>query len=56
LKPAWANNSARHYLEKIHHRKGLVEWLKMYALSSNSSTARKKETTLQSSFISSEAE
>jgi hypothetical protein len=33
----------RPYLEKTHHKKGLVEWLKVEALSSNSSTARKKK-------------
>jgi hypothetical protein len=40
LKPAWANSSARPCLEKTHHKKGLVEWLKVKALSSNSSTAK----------------
>jgi hypothetical protein len=29
----------RPYLEKPHHDKGLVEWLKVKALSSNPSTA-----------------
>jgi hypothetical protein len=29
LKPAWANSSARPYLEKNLHKKGLVEWLKV---------------------------
>jgi hypothetical protein len=28
LKPAWANSSERPYLEKTHHIKGLVEWLR----------------------------
>jgi hypothetical protein len=30
----------RPYLENIHHKKGLVEWLKAKALSSNSRTAK----------------
>jgi hypothetical protein len=29
-------------LKKTHHKKGLVEWLKVKALSSNPSTAKKK--------------
>jgi hypothetical protein len=42
-KPAQANSS-RPYLEKTHHKKGLVvEWLKMEALSSNPSTTQKKK-------------
>jgi hypothetical protein len=28
-KPAWANSSMRPYFEKILHKKGLVEWLKV---------------------------
>jgi hypothetical protein len=32
----------RPYLEKNHHRKGLVEQLKVQTLSSNPSTAKKK--------------
>jgi hypothetical protein len=31
----------RPYLEETHHKKGLMEWLKVYALSSNPSTAKK---------------
>jgi hypothetical protein len=31
------------YLEKILHKKGLVEWLQAKALGSNSSTAKKKK-------------
>jgi hypothetical protein len=31
------------YLKKNLHKKGLVEWLKVKALSSNSSTAKKKK-------------
>jgi hypothetical protein len=34
--------ATRTYLEKSHHRKGLVEWLKVYTLSSNPSTGKKK--------------
>jgi ribosomal protein S21 len=30
-------------LKKTHHKKGLVEWLKVYALSSNPSMAKKKK-------------
>jgi hypothetical protein len=30
-------------LKKTHHKKGLVEWLKVKALSSNPSTAKKKK-------------
>jgi hypothetical protein len=26
---AWANSSGRPYLEKTHHKKALVEWLKV---------------------------
>jgi hypothetical protein len=40
---AWVNSSARPYLEKPFTKIGLVEWLKMKALSSSPSTAKKKE-------------
>jgi hypothetical protein len=40
-KPAWANSSKRPYLEKTFHKKRLVKWLKVYALSSSPSTAKK---------------
>jgi hypothetical protein len=33
----------RHYLENTHHKKGLMEWLKVKALSLNSSTKKIKE-------------
>jgi hypothetical protein len=33
----------RPYLKKTHHKNGLVEWLKVEALSSNPTTAKKKE-------------
>jgi hypothetical protein len=33
----------RPYLENHHHKKGLVEWLKTEALSSNIDTAKKKK-------------
>jgi hypothetical protein len=39
-KPAWANSSARAYLEKPFTKIGLVEWLKAKALSSNPSTTK----------------
>jgi hypothetical protein len=35
LKAAWANSSARPYLEKPFTKIRLVEWLKVKALSSN---------------------
>jgi hypothetical protein len=31
------------YLEKTHHKKGLAEWLKVWALSSNPSTPLKRK-------------
>jgi hypothetical protein len=42
LKPAWANSYMRSYLKKHFTKIGLVEWLKVQALSSNSRTAKKK--------------
>jgi hypothetical protein len=33
----------RPYLENTHHKKGLVEWLKVLALSSNPSMQKKKK-------------
>jgi hypothetical protein len=33
----------RPYLEKTHHKKGLVEWLKVMALSSNPSITKKRK-------------
>jgi hypothetical protein len=43
LKPAWANSSQDPILKKKKIRKkGLVEWLKVKALSSNPITAKKK--------------
>jgi hypothetical protein len=43
LKPARANSSLRPYLKKPFTKKGLVEWLKVTALSSSSSTRKKKK-------------
>jgi hypothetical protein len=43
LKPAQANSSARPYLEKPFTKIGLVEWLKVKALSSSPSTTKKKK-------------
>jgi hypothetical protein len=43
LKPAQANSSARTYLEKLSTKIGLVEWLKVKALSSSSSTAKENK-------------
>jgi hypothetical protein len=55
-KPAWVNSSARPYLKKPFTKykeakkkkkpfikKGLVEWLKVKAMSSSPSTAKKKK-------------
>jgi hypothetical protein len=40
------------YLEKTLHKKiGLVEWLKVKALSSSTSTAKKKKATRECAFI-----
>jgi hypothetical protein len=39
LKPAWANKTLS---RKTLHKKGLVEWLKMKALSLSPSTLKKK--------------
>jgi hypothetical protein len=41
-KPARVNNSQNPILKKTHHKKGLMEWLKVEALSSNPSTAKRK--------------
>jgi hypothetical protein len=43
-KPAWTNGSSDPYLEKKKTitKKGLVEWLKVYALSSSPSTEKKE--------------
>jgi hypothetical protein len=42
-RPAWANSSGRSYPEKPFTKIGLVEWLKMKALSSSPSTTKKKK-------------
>jgi hypothetical protein len=41
-KPALGKLFLRPYLEKPYHKQGLVEWLKVQALSSNSNVAKKK--------------
>jgi hypothetical protein len=41
-KPAQFNSSRDPILKKTHHQKGLVEWLKVKALSSNPSTKKKR--------------
>jgi hypothetical protein len=41
-KPYWANSLQDPISKKLLHKKGLVEWLKVKALSSNPSTAKKK--------------
>jgi hypothetical protein len=43
LKPALANSSSRPYLEKPFTKIGLVEWLKVKALSSRPLPQKKKE-------------
>jgi hypothetical protein len=43
VKAAWANSPARPYPEKPFTKMGLVEWLKVRALSSSPSTAKKKK-------------
>jgi hypothetical protein len=43
LKPARANSSTRSYLEKPFTKIGLVEWLKVKALSSSPSTAKQQQ-------------
>jgi hypothetical protein len=42
-KPALANSSTRSYLEKLFTKIGLVEWLKVKALSSSPSTEKNKK-------------
>jgi hypothetical protein len=43
LKPAWANSSTRPYLKTPFTEIGLMEWLKVKALSSIPSTAKEKK-------------
>jgi uncharacterized protein YxeA len=38
---AQGNSSREPYLKKTHHKKGLVEWLKVKALSSSPNSAKK---------------
>jgi hypothetical protein len=46
LKPAWANSSQDPILKKKkNHKKGLVEWFKVQALSSNPHTAKQNKQT-----------
>jgi hypothetical protein len=42
----WANSSAKPHLEKPFTKIGLVEWLKVKALSSSPRTAKKEKKTL----------
>jgi hypothetical protein len=42
-KTAWANSLQDPNFEKTHHKKGLVEWLKMQDLSSSPSTSNTKK-------------
>jgi hypothetical protein len=44
LSQPWANSSPDTILKKTHHKKVLVEWLKVKALSSNPTTEKKKKT------------
>jgi hypothetical protein len=39
-KPAWANSSRDPIKKNTHHKKGLVEWLKVKALNSSPSTIK----------------
>jgi hypothetical protein len=43
FKASLGKQFTRPYLEKTHHQKGMLEWLKVYALSSNPSTGKKKK-------------
>jgi hypothetical protein len=42
-RPANANSFMRFSLKKTHHKNGLVEWLKVYVLSSNPSLKKNKK-------------
>jgi hypothetical protein len=42
-KPAWICETLSKKKKKTHHKKGLVEWVKVKALSSISSTAKEKK-------------
>jgi hypothetical protein len=42
-KPAWTNTSQTAYLKKTHHKKGLVGWLMVQALSSKPILEKKKK-------------
>jgi hypothetical protein len=42
-KPAWANSLRDLILKKPIAKKGVVEWLKVWVLSSNQSAAKKKK-------------
>jgi hypothetical protein len=42
LKPAWTNSSQDLILKTIHHKKGMVEWLKVWALTSTPMPQKKK--------------
>jgi hypothetical protein len=41
--PALANSLRGPILKKTHHKKGLLEWFKVQAMSSNPSTTKKKK-------------
>jgi hypothetical protein len=43
LKPTWANSLRDPIFEKTHHKKELVEWLKVKVMSLNPSTTKKKK-------------
>jgi hypothetical protein len=47
-KPVSSKSFMTPYLEKTHRKKGLVEWLKVKALSSNPSTAKNNNKNLVS--------
>jgi hypothetical protein len=50
-KPVWASSSMGPYLEKPFTKVGLVEWLKVKALSSSPSTAKKKKKKKKKKYI-----
>jgi hypothetical protein len=51
LKPAQANILGDSISKKTHHKKGLVEWLKVLNLSSNSSTTHTKKSKLGGAYL-----
>jgi hypothetical protein len=50
-KPAWANSSMRPYLEKTLHKKGLKEWLKVWAFGQAPVQKKKKKKDIRLIFL-----